>query len=224
MKILTFECLSLHSKFRIGKIFFGLSSQFMTSNKTASAVQQVYRELDNHLFETTAKTGMRCVPLCSLCCSTKNIEASPLEFIPFAAWLYESGKVDEFLIRLDKSDQTGHCPLFLPDAWREGKGACWKYDKRGLICRLFGFGYRLTRDNLPDLVTCKVLKENDPEGIAKAGRFGIENPDSIPLFRNYSMQLYSIDQDLALPQLPINKAIRLAIEKMYFHYMPFSTI
>jgi Fe-S-cluster containining protein len=184
------------------------------------AVDKVFRELDEHIEKTTAKSGMKCIHLCSSCCRKTDIEASPIEFIPLAVSLYESGKVDEFMIMLDRSDETEYCVLFSPDAWKEGKWACMNYEKRGLICRLFGYGYRLNRDDIPELVTCKIMKESCPEAVTKARRLGIKAPDSVPLFRNYSMQLYSIDPNLATQQLPINKAIRLAIEKLYFNYAP----
>ena len=188
----------------------------MVLNEMAKAIEEVFRELDDHLTRTTSKTGMKCAHLCNACCRTRNIEASAAEFIPLAAALYERGRI--FLTLLDKSDETGHCPLFMPDAWKEGKGSCWDYEKRGLVCRLFGFGYRLGREGIAELVTCKVLKDSTPEAIDKARQLGIKSPDTIPIFRNYSMQLYSIAPDLAVQQLPINKAIRLAIEKLYFHY------
>ena len=190
----------------------------MGLNKMASAIEKLFTELDDHLTQTTMKTGMKCAHLCNACCRTKNIEASPAEFIPLAAALYETGRIDEFLTLLDKSDENGNCPLFLPNAWKEGMGGCWDYEKRGLVCRLFGFGYRLDREGQAELVTCKVLKDSTPVAVNKARQLGYESADTIPLFRNYSMQLYSIAPDLALQQLPINKAIRIAIEKLYFHY------
>ena len=190
----------------------------MDSDKTVLAVEKVFRELDEHISQTTSATGMKCVHLCNACCINASIEASPIEFIPLADWLYKSGQVDEFLIRLDQTEDSGYCVLFSPDAWKEGDWGCLNYEKRGLICRLFGFGYRLNRDGVPELVTCRVLKEGCPEAVARASRLGIDTPEEVPLFRNYSMQLYSIDPDLSINQLPINKAIRLAIEKLYFNY------
>jgi len=64
------------------------------------------------------------------------------------------------------------------------------------------------------------MKESCPDAVARARESGIETPEEVPLFRNYSMQLYSIDPDLAINRLPINQAIRLAIEKLYFQYAP----
>ena len=190
----------------------------MDSNKMGSAVEAVFRELDEHIASTTRITGMKCSNLCNACCRTTTIEASPIEFIPLAVWLYENKMVDEFLIRLDKSDQTGHCPLFSPEAWKEGKGGCLNYPNRGLVCRLFGFGYRLDRIGLTELVTCKEMKEKIPAAVNKANLLGREKPDTVPIFTNYAMQLYSIDPDLAIQHLPIGKAMRMAIEKLYFNY------
>ena len=62
------------------------------------------------------------------------------------------------------------------------------------------------------------MKKDIPEAVGRANRLGVEKPDALPIFRNYSMQLYSIDPDLAVRQLPINKAIRIAIEKLHFQY------
>jgi Fe-S-cluster containining protein len=190
----------------------------MASNKIVLAVEDVYRQIDTHISVITSKTGMKCVNLCNACCRRVDIEASTIECFPLAAWLYEAGMVDEFLIRLDKSDENGYCVLFSPEAWKKGEWGCLNYEKRGLICRLFGFGYRLNRHGCPELVTCKVMKEFCPEAVAEASRKGIESPGEIPLFRDYSMQLFGIDPDLSIQQFPINKAIRKAIERLYFHY------
>ena len=190
----------------------------MVSNELVSAIEAVYQRLEEHIQETTTKTGMKCKHLCNVCCRKTNIEASAVEFIPLAAWLYENKIVDEFMSRLDESNETGYCPLFLPDAWKEGKGGCLNYDKRGLVCRLFGFGYRIDREGIAEIVTCKVLKESDPNAVNTARQIGYKSPQSVPLFTNYAMQLFSIHPELSIQQLPIHKAIRLAIEKMYFHY------
>jgi len=192
----------------------------MAFDKIAIAVEEVFRGLDEHIERMTAKTGMKCLHLCGACCRKTDIEASPIEFIPLAIWLYNNEKVDEFLTKLDQSDKTGYCVLFSPDAWKDGNWGCMNYEKRGLICRLFGFGYRLNREGAPELVTCKLLKETSPDAVSIARQSGIDTPEEVPLFRNYSMQLFSIDPDLAINRLPINQAIRLAIEKLYFQYAP----
>ena len=190
----------------------------MFSDKIVLAVENVYSELDQHLARTTRVTGIKCVNLCNACCNNREITATPIEFFPLAASIYQSGNINEFLSLLDQSDELGYCVLFSPDALEKGNWGCMNYEKRGLICRLFGFGYRVNRDGIPELVACKVLKNSSPETVAKANQLGISNAEDVPLFRNYSMQLYSIEPELSLKQLPINQAIRAAIEKLYFSY------
>lgn len=192
----------------------------METYKIIFEVEEVFRELDQHIAQTSLITGMQCPPFCSSCCRKTDIEASVLEFIPFAASLYQTNKVDEFLTHLDQCDENSFCALFSSEAWKEGKWGCQSYQKRGLICRLFGFSYRLNRKELPELVTCKILKGKHPEEIRQLQKFGTDHPQDIPLFRNYSMKLYAIEPDLALKLLPINQAIRLAIEKLYFQFQP----
>jgi uncharacterized protein len=190
----------------------------MTNEAIISSVKEVYQALDEHLGLIASKTGLRCPKNCSACCDKKNIEASPIEFYPLAAWLYQNGLVDEYIQRLDENDEKGYCILYSPDSALNGKGACEQYEYRGLICRLFGYGYRMNREMVPDLVTCKIMKENLPSAISEAKKLGMKTPEGMPIFSNYFMQLYSIEPDLAIKRFPVNQAIRMAIENLYFHF------
>lgn len=192
----------------------------METDKIIFEVEEVFRELDQHIAQTALISGIQCPQFCGACCRKTDIEATVLEFIPFAASLYQTNKVDKFLTHLDQCNENSFCALFSSEAWKEGKWGCQYYSKRGLICRLFGFAYRLNRKELPELVTCKILKGKYPEEIIQLQKFGTDHPEDIPLFRNYSMKLYAIEPELALKLLPINQAIRLAIEKLYFQFQP----
>src|SRR5689334_14410835 len=118
----------------------------MTTDSVISSVKKVYKALDDHLALIASKTGMKCPKNCSACCDKKDIEASPIEFYPLAAWLYQNGKVDEYLERLEENEGKGDCILYIPEARLRGDGACEQYEHRGLICRLFGYGYRMNRE------------------------------------------------------------------------------
>jgi uncharacterized protein len=192
-------------------------NNYMTTDSIITSVKEVYRALDEHLGLIALKTGLKCPKNCSACCYKRDIDASPIEYYPLAEWLYQSGQVDEYLEKLEENKEKGYCVLYSPEAGTRGEGSCRQYDYRGLTCRLFGFGYRLNKENIPDLVTCKIMKTNLPLAILEANRLGIKNSDEMPIFSNYFMQLYSIDPDLAIKRLPINKAIRMAIENLYFH-------
>ena len=181
-------------------------------------VEKVFEELDAHLQRTAGESGLNCPSFCGLCCRKSDIEASPLEFMPLAAWLYKSGKIDEFLTRMDNPTHNW-CVCFDPTASARGEWGCQYYEHRGLICRLFGFGFRLNRESLPVLVTCKIMKTTRAEAVSKAAELAAANPEEMPIFSNYFMRLLAIDPDLAVPQMPINQAIRVAIEKLYFHFL-----
>ena len=181
-------------------------------------VEKVFEELDAHIKLTAGQSGLKCVEFCGLCCRKVDIEASPLEFMPLAAWLYKTGKVDEFLERLDNPKHK-FCACFDPDASARGEWGCQYYEHRGLICRLFGFGFRLNKVNQPVLVTSKIMKSTQPAAVAKAAELAAAHPEDMPVFSNYFMKLLAIDPDLAVPQMPINQAIRVAIEKLYFYFL-----
>ena len=72
---------------------------------------------------------------------------------------------------------------------------------------------------MPVLVTCKIMKSTQTAAVAKAAELAVANPDEMPIFSHYFMRLLAIDPDLAVPQMPINQAIRVAIEKLYFYYL-----
>lgn len=181
-------------------------------------VEKVFEELDRHLNRTASESGLKCPDFCGECCRKTDIEASPLEFMPLAAWLYKTGKIDGFLDRLDHP-RHDWCACFEPEAAAKKEWGCQYYEHRGLICRLFGFGFRLNRNNQPVLVTCKIMKTNLSDAVAKAGEMAAAHPEEMPIFSHYFMRLLAIDPDLAVPQMPINQAIRTAIEKMYFYFL-----
>jgi hypothetical protein len=63
------------------------------------------------------------------------------------------------------------------------------------------------------------MKTTRAEAVSKAAELAAANPEEMPVFSNYFMRLLAIDPDLAVPQMPINQAIRVAIEKLYFHFL-----
>lgn len=181
-------------------------------------VEAVFEELDKHLRNSSGESGLRCPDFCGACCRKSDIEASPIEFMPLAAWLYKTGRVEELLERLDNPLHSW-CVCFDPEASRKGAWGCQYYEHRGLICRLFGFGYRLNRDNHPVLVTCRIMKNTQADAVTKSAEIAELHPEEMPIFSHYFMRLLAIDPDLAVPQMPINQAIRTAIEKLYFYYL-----
>jgi hypothetical protein len=63
------------------------------------------------------------------------------------------------------------------------------------------------------------MKTTKAVAVTKAAELAAGNPEEMPVFSNYFMKLLAVDPDLAVPQMPINKAIRTAIEKLYFYFL-----
>jgi hypothetical protein len=63
------------------------------------------------------------------------------------------------------------------------------------------------------------MKSTLSDAVSKAGEMAALHPEEMPIFSHYFMRLLAIDPDLAVPQMPINQAIRVAIEKLYFYYL-----
>ena len=92
-------------------------------------------------------------------------------------------------------------------------GRCSDYKYRGLICRLFGFAANTDKYGVLKLATCKIIKEGQTKNYnttAKAITQGLY----IPVFTEYYMQLNQIDFQLGNLILPINKALKMAIEEV----------
>lgn len=176
-------------------------------------VQKLLNEAALHTARFQKASQMGCPSGCSLCCLKKDIYASPLEFLPLAYHLHLSEKAEAFYDELEKRGENTVCGVFTPlslDGW-----GCTEYEYRGLICRLFGYSTSSDKMDQKRMISCKTLKETPnyqqmkPTTLLKA-----------PSFPDYYMKLASIDWQLANESLPINQAIKRAIELVvtYFTY------
>jgi Fe-S-cluster containining protein len=183
----------------------------MTLEEKVEAVQIVFERLDQEIGVFQRCTGLHCPAGCGKCCFKPDIEATVLEFLPFARHLYNTG---EAMAWLEKDDEQVVCHILNPA--QPGQGLCSSYPHRGLICRLFGYAARTSKYGRPELVTCAVIKQ---EGSFPQVRMRIEKGElAVPLMSAYYMQLYAIDMELARSFYPINQAIRRALEVVVQYY------
>jgi hypothetical protein len=115
-----------------------------------------------------------------------DIEASPLEFLPWAFHIFLNGDAEKVLDELEiKTSTICHIynPLTLLD---KVNGSCSNYSYRGLICRLFG--YAATKDKYGQLrlATCKIIKTEQVENFKNASNL-IQNGLPVPIFTDYYM-------------------------------------
>jgi hypothetical protein len=85
------------------------------------------------------------------------------------------------------------------------------------------FGSGASRDKLGQLrlATCKLIKEGQKENYDLAVA-GISQGLPVPIFTDYYMNLAQIDIRLGNTLLPINEAMRIALEEVlhYYAYRP----
>lgn len=178
------------------------------------AVEKVFAELDQEIAKFQSGSTLHCPRGCGTCCFKSDIEATSLEFIPFAFHLYQQKLAGEWHEKLMETDSS-ICMILHPT--RGGTGLCSEYQHRGLICRLFGYSARTNKYGKPELVTCQIIKTGQSDAFRVAEK-KIDEGGAVPLMSHYYMQLHAIDADLSRDFFPINEAIRRAIEIVLHYY------
>lgn len=178
------------------------------------AVEEVFDHLDKEISSFQTWSGLHCNWGCGKCCFKPDIEATILEFLPFAQHLYEHGKAFEWLDKL-KANSATVCLILNPT--QSGAGLCSEYKHRGLICRLFGYSARTNKYGAKELITCQVIKTEQSANYEATVR-GIGEGDPVPVMSQYYMRLHAIDFELTREFFPINEAIKRAIEVILHYY------
>lgn len=195
----------------------------MSVERRVRLVEGLFEQLDLEISVFQNKTKLHCLAGCGNCCTNPNIEASPLEFLPWAFHLFLNGKAEDTLKDLNTKEKHSVCHIYSPlNVIDSTMGCCRNYKYRGLICRLFG--YAATRDKYGQqrLVTCKIIKDNQKH-LYQDTTEAINKGLYVPMFTDYYMQLSQIDFNMGNVIVPINKALKLAIEEVlqYYAYRPF---
>jgi Fe-S-cluster containining protein len=186
----------------------------MLLEEKVRAVERVFDELDTAIASFQSQTQLHCAFGCGKCCYKADIEATALEFLPFAFYLYKQGIATEWFEKISNSPQEV-CYILNPQ--QGGAGLCSQYKHRGLICRLFGYSARTNKYNQKELVTCQIIKTEQAANFGKAVEM-IQEGAEVPVMSSYYMQLHAIDDDLARKFYPINVAILEAIKVVLSYY------
>ena len=178
-------------------------------------VEKIFKAMDQDLARFKKTTGIGCPEGCILCCLKPDLEASVLEFLPFAWYLVKTNQHEAILEKIE-SGQTVCVSLNTVRSDSSSPG-CSFYAQRGAICRLFGSAsLRNGKTGRLTMYSCKTQKElyagtweNITERINSA-----ENP---PVVSDYYFQLMAIDPGLASDYNPINQSIYKAINKVAYY-------
>ena len=169
-------------------------------------LQKVYNEMSKTFLEYQLSTGLHCLSGCGRCCLNPEIEASVYEMIPLALRIYEEGKTDEWLEKLESNTQES-CLLF--QSFGEGQGFCGSYNERPAVCRMFGVAGTYDKHQKLRHSICKYIKETI-ETLPEAH-------DKTPSIAVWNTKLGNLDPELIKGRKPINLAIREAIERVAFY-------
>lgn len=180
------------------------------------AVEQIFASLDNEIASLQATSGLHCLAGCGKCCFKPDIEASPLEFLPYAFHLFLTNRIEEqYDLLLTRNTST--CAIFSPTKDSLVKGSCSEYKFRGLICRLFAYSAIRDKYGKTTFVTCLPLKTQSPDQVASINA-SIAEGKSVPMMNDYYFQIRSIDPDLGTKLMPINQALKEAMEVVMSYY------
>lgn len=185
----------------------------MQLEEKVAAVREVLISLDEQIATFQSRTSLHCKVGCGKCCFKPDIEATVLEFLPFALHLYQNKQAEVWLEKLD-ANQDFICVILNP---MQAAGLCSEYVHRGLICRLFGYSARTNKYGHKELVTCQIIKTEQADAYNQSVQ-KIESGLEVPVMSNFYMRLHAIDYELTHTFYPINEAIRRAIETVLQYY------
>jgi Fe-S-cluster containining protein len=173
-------------------------------------VMDLYAQIDKAVAEFQLKSGLRCPVGCGACCPTADVQVTILEMFPAAREILRRGEATDWLERLTALPESERCLLYAPQPAPEAAGHCSFYRWRPALCRLFGFAAARGRTGLKALCVCRHIKQADPQGAAAAAPLA----DEAPCFVHYSTRIYGLDPVLGTRLMPINMALRHAIERI----------
>ncbi len=183
----------------------------MNIREFAFNLQKLYEEMGQAFSTYQKTTGLNCMSGCGRCCLNPDVEASILEMLPLALRIYDEKNVNEWINRLETSEQES-CLLY--QSVSEGKGQCGFYQERPSICRMFGVAGSLDKRKEVALSICKFLKEEYPEKIES---LKTEKKADAPILMHWSSRLTALHPELTKERYAINDALRRALEKVAFY-------
>ena len=192
----------------------------------SSQVMDVYQSLSQEFSAYQSSQSLNCVEKCGVCCNNPDIEVSPLEMLPLALHLFDTGRAEQEFDELDNYSGFA-CKQYQRLSLDGKEGYCGIYEYRPGICRMFGAAGYKTKSGEATLSVCKPIKQAVPEKYAAAliaiqpawGQSNNSDPMSIsnskpPMIAEGRQKLAQLDYELGDKLIPINDALRYILEKI----------
>jgi Fe-S-cluster containining protein len=183
--------------------------------RPAAAVRALYRRLDRRIASFRRASGLGCPPGCGECCLSPEVEATVLEMLPLALDLRCRGLLESTLARLGSGGEPPRpCLFYSPAPLGAFGGHCSVYPWRPLLCRLFGFAAVAGPEGRPELAVCGRMRAALPDRARAAAAAVLAGRLRAPLMRDWSLAAYRLDPALGANPLPINSALKQALERV----------
>ena len=192
----------------------------------SSQVMDVYQSLSQEFSAFQSSQSLSCVEKCGACCNKPDIEVSPLEMLPLALYLFDTGQAEQVFDEL-QSYSGFACKQYQRLSLDGTEGYCGIYEYRPGICRMFGAAGYKTKSGEATLSVCKPIKQAVPEKYAAAliaiqpawGQSNNSDPMPIsnskpPMIAEGRQKLAQLDYELGDKLIPINDALRYILEKI----------
>ena len=85
----------------------------MSIERRVQLVEKLFYQLEQESAQFEQVSGLSCVSGCGKCCTYPDVEASPLEFLPWAFHLFLNDEAEKTLIQL-KNTQSSTCLIYKP--------------------------------------------------------------------------------------------------------------
>lgn len=174
-------------------------------------VMSVFTLADGQGRRFVQKTGLICPENCGECCRSKNIHVTILECIPVSLHLWKEGKGDQIYDLFENNVHQKECFFFQENLDENLKGHCSIYPYRFLVCRLFSNSVRRDADGKFQLQTCKLIKQQRAAEFQQA-KLRFEQKTKAPVASDFGFRLFAIDPYLGKELLPLNLALKKALE------------
>jgi uncharacterized protein len=192
----------------------------MNIREFSQSLQNIYDDMGQTFSTFQKASGLNCLEGCGRCCKNPEVEASPLEMFPLALRLWDEGKLEFWLDKLENPAQD-HCLMFNPDPTDANKGQCSVYNERPTVCRMFGVAGHFNKYREITLSVCKYIRETYPELTAIRES---EAGEETPMLANWGYRLVQLDPELIQNRMPLNLALKNALERvaLYAQYQEHS--
>lgn len=176
-------------------------------------LRELFEAIDRETAAFAGLSGLACPAGCGACCLSPEVETTELEMRVMADHLWNCGAAEAVLERLEAADAPGSCVLYQPETGNARRGRCGHYAQRPTLCRLFAFAAVRDKAGGNRLAACRVHREADPAGVARAEEAVAAGRWTAPLFSRVAEALWDIDPELGSVRRPINEALRRALHR-----------